>query len=360
MSEHRESIKKVLVTGNMGYIGSVLVPELLTSGYEVSGYDIGYYDDDCCVDEDTQKGKIHQIVKDIRDISKADVKGIDAIIHLAALSNDPLGELDSSLTEEINLNATLKLAAFAKECGVKRFVYSSSQSMYGISKTTDELDEESTEKNPLTVYARTKWVAEKELKKLCADNFLVVCFRLSTVFGASPKLRCDIVYNNLVACAYTTHKIEIKSDGTPCRPVVHVRDVCSAFLAGLLAPRSLLSGESFNVGIKDGNFTIRDLAENAQKVIPNSSVSFTNEHGTDSRTYRISFKKIYSVLKDYYKPKWDLTNGGQELRELFEKIQFTEEQFRGRTCTRLHQIKYLIDKGIIDKMLRRVVKGERY
>jgi nucleoside-diphosphate-sugar epimerase len=340
---------KVLVTGNEGYIGSVLVPILLDKGFEVVGYDIGYYRD-CKLYEDNVK--IKQINKDIRDVELDDLIGIDAIIHLAALSNDPLGELSPGLTEEINLMGTLKIAELAKKAGVKRFIYSSSQSMYGISTFDGELDEYNSEKNPITSYAKTKWDAELALNKMLTNDFLVVSFRPSTVFGASPRLRCDIVFNNLVACAYTTGKIEIKSDGTPCRPVVHVKDVCSAYIAGLNAPAELVAGKSFNVGIPNGNFTVRQLAEAAQRSVPGSELRFTGEHGNDARTYRVSFKRILTELSEYFKPEWDLDRGGKELVELFNKINFTENNFRGKQTTRLAQLSFLQESGVVDNKMR--------
>jgi nucleoside-diphosphate-sugar epimerase len=341
---------KVLVTGNQGYIGSVLVDMLLAKGYQVTGYDIGYYAD-CLLQPHAPS--IRQIVKDIRDVSVHDLKGVDAVVHLAALSNDPLGELAPGLTEEINFGGTVRVAEAARKAGVKRFIYSSSQSMYGVSKVDAELEEDNSEKHPLTAYARTKWEAECALQKMADKNFHVVCFRPSTVFGASPRLRCDIVYNNLVGCAYTTGKIEIKSDGTPWRPVVHVRDVSNAYIAGLEAPLSLVSGQAFNVGIPNGNFTVRDLAEAAQRAVPNSTLIFTGEHGNDSRTYRVSFKKILTALKDHFKPEWDLDRGGRELVDLFRKTGFTEEHFRGRICTRLKQIRHLSEARVIDNALRK-------
>ncbi|MGK0291324.1 MAG: nucleoside-diphosphate-sugar epimerase [bacterium] len=339
----------ILVTGNQGYIGSVLVPILQERGYSVTGYDTGYFSN-CLLEQPVTK-KYKHIKKDIRDISIEDLEGIDAVIHLAGLSNDPLGELVPKLTEDINFYGTMKLAKLAKEAKVKRFVYSSSQSMYGISDTDNELDEDNSEKNPITAYARTKWQAECELNKLVSDDFVVANFRPSTVFGASPRLRCDIVFNNLVACAYTTGKIEIKSDGTPWRPVVHVKDVCQAYIAGIEAPKELVSGKGFNVGIPNGNFTVRDLAEAAQRSVPGCELIFTGEHGADSRTYRVSFKRILTELKDYYKPCWDLDKGGKELVELFEKVNFTEEQFRGKTCTRLSQLNYLTESNQINQHL---------
>ena len=339
----------ILVTGNRGYIGSVLTEMLLNRFYRVTGYDMDYY---AGCELDSMPTGLKQIRKDIRDVSADDVRAIDGVIHLAALSNDPLGEFDPQLTEEINLSATLKLAAAAKKSGVKRFIYASSQSMYGISQRDEELDEDNSDKHPLTAYAKTKWEAECALKKLSSKDFAVVCFRPSTVFGASPKLRCDIVFNNLVACAHTMGKIEIKSDGTPWRPVVHVRDVSSAFIAGLEAPVDLISKESFNVGIPDGNFSVRDLAEAAQRAVAGSTLVFTKEHGADSRTYKVSFKKILTVLKDYYQPQWDLDKGAKELIGFFKQIGFSIEHFQGKRCTRLKQLRYLLDTKQLDQNLR--------
>lgn len=345
-----KSVKQtILLTGNKGYIGSVLGGVLAKKGYDVVGFDTGYY-------EGKELYLINplsrQIKKDIRDISAEDLKGIDAVIHLAALSNDPLGEFNPDLTRNINYLGTLKLAKLAEKAGVKRFIYASSQSMYGIADTSHELSEDEAGPYGETVYAKTKWDAECELKELVSSSFIVVCMRPSTVFGASPSLRCDIVFNNLVASAYTTGKIEIKSDGTPWRPVVHVRDVSSALIAGLEAPIELVNGESFNVGIPNGNYTVKDLALSAQRAVKDSELKFTNEHGADARTYRVSFKKILSVLKDYYKPQWDLDLGGRELVDLFKKVNFTKEQFKGNTCNRLLQIKYLIDTNKLNVDLR--------
>jgi len=342
---------KILVTGDRGYIGSVLTQMLEEKSHEVVGYDIDYYQG---TDLYPTKRAYKQITKDLRHISPGDVEGMDAVIHLAGLSNDPLGELNPTLTEDINYQAAIKLAELAKETGVKRFIYSSSQSMYGISQSDGELDEDDSEKKPLTAYAKTKWKAELKLKEMGDGKFVVSCFRPSTVFGASPRLRCDIVFNNLVACAYTTGKIEIKSDGTPWRPVVHVRDVSSAFIAGLEAPEAIVANRSFNVGIPNGNFTVRDLAEAAQKVVPGSTLSFTGEHGSDARTYKVGFRRILTELKDYFKPEWDLIRGGRELIELFQKVHLTEEQFRGPSCVRLMKLNQMIQSNALDKNLTRI------
>jgi len=338
----------VMVTGNNGYIGSVLTKALVEKGYNAIGFDTGYYED--CNLQDSALG-IRQIKKDIRDLSSQDLEDVDAIIHLAALSNDPLGEFNQKLTYDINYNATLNLAKLARKKGIKRFVYASSQSMYGVSGRDVDLDEDDSVKNPLTAYAKTKWDAESNIKKLSSNDFIVSCFRPSTVFGVSPNLRCDIVFNNFVACAYTTSKIEVKSDGSPWRPVVHVKDVCNAFIAGLEAPKDLIQGQSFNVGIENGNYSIKELAEAAKQVVKGTSIIFIGECGSDSRIYKVSFKKILDVLKDYYRPEWDLIKGGKELVEFFKRINFTEEMFRGRTCNRLVQLRHLIETQKLDKNL---------
>jgi len=339
----------ILVTGDKGYIGSVLTTLLLERGYSVAGLDTGYYAD-CLIGQPGPEYPF--LLRDTRDVTAADLSGVQSVIHLAALSNDPLGELSPHLTEEINLSATLQLAKLARRAGVSRFVYASSQSMYGVSSTDEELDEDNSEKNPITAYARTKWDAELALKALGTKEFIVTCFRPSTVFGASPRLRCDIVFNSLVACAYTTGLIEIKSDGTPWRPVVHVRDVCAAFIAGIEAPASIVAGRSYNVGIPDGNFSVRDLAEAAGRAVPGSTVTYTGEHGPDSRTYRVSFKRILTELHDWYRPVWNLDNGGAELVDFFRRTDFTEKHFRGRMTNRLAQLNHLSESGQLDSMLR--------
>jgi len=338
-----------MVTGDQGYIGAVLVPILMGKGYEVIGYDAGYFTENTLQDIEEDYTKIK---KDIRDIDKNDLKGIDGIIHLAGLSNDPLGDFSPLLTEDINFSGTMRLAELAKECGVSRFVYASSQSMYGISESSDELDEDDSVKNPITAYAIAKWRAEQQLHVMSTDDFVITSFRPSTVFGASPRLRCDIVFNNLVACAYTTGRIEIMSDGTPWRPTVHIRDVCSAFIAGIEAPSSLVAGRAFNVGVLNGNFTVRDIAEAAQRAVPGCDLVFTGEHGSDSRTYKVGFSRILTELSDYYKPEWDLDMGGKELIKFFDEIDFNEIQFRGRDTIRLEQLKHQVDNNLVGSDFR--------
>ncbi len=339
---------KILVTGNLGYIGSVLTEVLKSKGHSVRGYDTGYYES-CILFPPEEPDE--QIRKDIRDIAAEDIEGCQCVIHLAALSNDPLGELTPHLTEEINLQATVRAADLAKRVGVQRFVFASSQSMYGFSDSEMELEEDTSEKRPLTSYARTKWEAECAIKTLDSEEFTVTCFRPSTVFGASPRLRCDIVFNNLLACAFTTGKIEIRSDGTPWRPVVHIRDVCQAFLAGMEAPRELVGGRSFNVGIPNGNFTVKELAVAAQRQLSGCSLVFTGEHGTDSRTYRVSFKRILTDLASFFHPRWDLDTGGKELADFFRATNFSESDFRGEKTIRLQRLRRLLDSGELDDRL---------
>lgn len=340
---------KVLVTGNLGYIGSVLTAELAAAGHDVTGLDVGFFRD-CLLEEAPPPAR--QVVKDIRDIEDCDFHGFDGVVHLAALSNDPLGEFDPSLTDAINLGGTIRAAELAKRAGVRRFVFASSQSMYGVSATDAELDEDTSDKKPVTAYARTKWEAEQAIHRLASPTFVVTAFRPSTVFGASPRLRSDIVFNNLVGCAFTRGRIEIKSDGTPWRPVVHVRDVCQAFTAGLTAPESLVQGRAFNVGIPNGNFTVRDLAEAASRSMPGSGLTFTGEHGKDSRSYRVSFRRILTELEPWFRPEWDLDRGGRELVQFFRDTGFTEQDYTGRRTIRLEQLKHLVATGALTMDLR--------
>lgn len=339
---------KILVTGNNGYIGTVLTEELLKKNYDVVGLDTDYFYD--CNLTNKEQNKIKHIKKDVRSINSKDLDGIDAVIHLAGLANDPLGDFDPKLTEEINYQSTVKLAELSKLKKIKRFIYASSQSMYGVSDTHEELEEENSKKNPVTAYAKTKWEAEKKIKTLNDEDFTVVMFRPSTVFGVSSRLRCDIVYNSLVACAFTTGRIEILSDGSPWRPVIHIKDLCSAFISGIEAPRNLVSGQSFNVGIKNGNYTVKELAEAAQRVVPGSELVFLNQH-SDPRTYKVSFKKILGVLNNHFKPEWSLDRGGYELVQYFKDINFTENDFRNEKVNRLKKLEKLIKERRINNRL---------
>jgi nucleoside-diphosphate-sugar epimerase len=342
---------KILVTGHTGYIGSVLAERLQQAGHEVIGFDTGFYAD-CLLGSSTKYVK--SITKDIRDIEESDLIGIEAVIHLAALSNDPLGELTPNLTEEINFHSTIKLAELSKNAGVERFIFASTQSIYGISNLDEELDEDLSDKNPLTTYAKTKWSAEMAVRKMATDDFVVVCFRPSTIFGVSPYQRCDIVFNNFVGSALTSGKIMIKSDGTPWRPVLHIQDACQAFEAGIYAPKEIINGKAYNAGPLAGNYSVRQLAEAAMDAVPGSTLEFTGEHGADSRTYKVGFKKIHKELGDYFSPKWTLSMGAEEMVEHWKKINLTAEDFLGPKCNRLNKLRVLRTANLIGDDLRYV------
>ena len=342
---------KILVTGHTGYIGSVLAARLQKAGHEVLGFDSGFY---ATCQLGNPPAEVTTINKDIRDVEESDLTGVQAVMHLAALSNDPLGELTPNLTEDINFKSTVKLAELSKKVGVERFVFASTQSIYGISNLDEELDEDLSEKNPLTTYAKTKWSAEMAVRKMATDDFIVVCFRPSTIFGVSPYQRCDIVFNNFVGSALTSGKIMIKSDGTPWRPVLHIQDACQAFEAGIHAPKEVINGKSYNAGPISGNYSVRQLAEAAMDSVPGSTLEFTGEHGADSRTYKVGFKKIHKELGDYFNPKWTLSMGAHEMVEHWKKNNFTAEDFLGPKCNRLAQLKVLRTANVIGDDLRYV------
>lgn len=340
---------RILVTGNLGYIGTILTQRLTRMGHEVQGLDIGYFAD-CVVGDGPADPPTWNV--DIRDVDFKHLDGIDAVVHLAGLSNDPLGALNESLTEAINLDGTLRLLEIARKSGVSRFVYASSQSMYGVSDTDAELDEDDSAKNPVTAYARTKWEAEIVIREANGPSFTTVAFRPSTVFGLSARPRCDIVFNNFVARAFTSGEVLILSDGTPWRPVIHVQDVCSAFEAGLFADPAIVGGRAFNVGIKDGNYTVRDLADAAARSVPGARVVTAASPSRDERTYRVSFSRILSELTPLYSPAWDLDTGGKELIDGWTKAGLTEEQAFGPTCIRLERLRELQEQGHLDGDLR--------
>ncbi len=337
---------RVLVTGNKGYIGAVLTRMLLEKGYDVVCLDTNYYAG--CEFFNSELG-LSQINKDIRNISKADLEGIDTIIHLAALSNDPLSILDPQLTEDINFKATVRLAGLAKEAGIKRFIYASTCSLYGIAG--DEMMEENSPLNPITPYAKTKMKSEEALLKLADSDFSPVFLRPSTAYGTSPMLRADLVVNNLTAWAFTTNKVKIMSDGTPWRPVIHVEDFSRGFIACLEAPVDLVHKEAFNLGRNEENYQIKDIAEAIQEVMPGCKIEYTYEHGKDSRTYRVSFNKIDSVLKDFFKPEWKLSDGIKQLKEGYEAHGLTYDEFIGNKYIRINQIKKLMQDQRLDKNL---------
>ena len=338
----------ILVTGNDGYLGTVMTKFLQEHSYKVVGLDCKYYK--ACEFYPADAHPFKQITKDIRDISKKDLEGITTIIHLAALSNDPLGELNPILTYEINYLASIKLAKLAKKRGIQRYIFASSCSLYGIARNDKPLTEEG-KLNPITSYAKAKVKAEKEISKLADDNFHPVFMRNSTIFGLSPILRLDLVVNNLVAWAYLTGKVAIMSDGTPWRPVVHVEDICRAYMAILEAPIEKIHNQAFNVGINDENYQVKDIAKQVAKIVPNCHVEILNKTGSDERTYRVEFSKIRETLPQF-KPVWNLKKGIEELYQTYKCFGLTQKDFQSPKYVRVRWIKYLIESRKLNHHLR--------
>jgi len=329
----------ILVTGNNGYIGKILVKSLIDKGYKVIGYDTDYFSN--CEIYNDDLTSVQQITKDIRDVSEDDLNDIDVICHLAALSNDPTGNLNPTLTDDINHKASIKLAKLAIKKGVRKFIYSSSCSLYGVAEEK-ALTEESIQ-NPVTPYAKSKVDTEIDLKKLACKNFSPVFLRNSTAYGLSPMMRFDLVLNNLCGWAYTTGKIKIMSDGTPWRPLVHIEDICRAFIAIIESSNDLVHNQAFNVGQNKENYQIKDIAEVVKKIFPNCDIEYTFEHGSDSRTYNVSFDKI-SELKNF-KPQWNIEKGAKELLNAFKKYDLTIDDFQSKKYTRLKQLQFLLDSN---------------
>jgi len=338
---------KILLTGCLGYIGSVLSKSLISDGYDVIGLDKGYYKD-CHIYNTSDNYEV--IYQDIRNFDENIFKDIETVIHLAGLSNDPLGELDKRLTKDINHKSTVNLASMAKLKGAKRFIFISSQSIYGISDSNKELSE-SDKINPITEYAKTKYQAELDIKKLSSDDFTVVCLRPATVFGLSPRLRCDIVFNNLLGSAFTRNLIEIKSDGSPWRPIIHIKDLSKAIIASINLDKNICNSQSYNIGKFDGNYSVKEIADVVNESVLGSKIYYSNEHGKDSRSYRVSFDKFYKDFPQKYLPSWSLQDASKEMLEIFTKINFNEYDFLGRKTNRLLQLKWLLDNNKIDKEL---------
>lgn len=340
-----DKAKRILVTGNHGYIGSVMAPHLQRAGYEVVGLDTDYFID-CTLVPDT--ARIPTLVKDIRSLTADDVRGFDAVIHLAALSNDPIGNLNAGWTREINFEGTIHLARLAKAAGVRRFLFSSSCIMYGMS-TADTVDETSP-LAPQTEYARSKVEAEDGLRELADDGFSPTYCRNGTIYGLSPRMRFDTVLNDLTGRAFTTGKVEIYSDGTPWRPVVHVQDVARAFRTVLEAPREIIHNEAFNIGADPLNHQIRELADIVASTVPGCRVSFVPSPGADQRTYKASFAKF---ARDFpgFTFNWTARDGARELYESFKANGLTAADFTDRRFTRLRWLRHLVDDGLVNDHL---------
>ena len=336
---------KVLVTGVEGYIGSLLAPLLMQHGHEVVGTDTGFYRDGWLFsDSKTYSCFPRFINRDLRHFTEKDLAGFDAVVHMAELSNDPLGENNPALTHSINHGGSVNLALNAKRAGVSRFVYTSSCSVYGVG-SGDFLTEESPV-NPQTAYAVCKTLVERDVNELADESFSPVFLRNSTAYGASPRMRFDIVLNNLAGLAWTTKKIAMTSDGTPWRPLVHVMDICTAIRCALEAPRDSIHKQIFNVGDNAANYRVREIAEFVADEFPGCALSIGSSAG-DNRSYRVSFDKIHRQLPGF-SCAWDAKKGAAQLREVFSRIGMDKTGFDFRAFTRLKQLKHLIATKQVD------------
>ncbi len=339
-------IMKVLVTGSLGYIGTILVPMLQQRDHDVVGVDTDLYQR-CTFSG--QLPEIRTIYADVRDLKPDELAGCDAVIHLAGLSNDPLGDYRPELTKQINQTASISLAEKAKTAGVKRFLFASSCSNYGAAG--DQFLTESAAFNPVTPYGVSKVKVEDALTKMADTDFSPTYIRASTAYGLSPRLRFDLVTNNLTAWAFTTGLVYLKSDGTPWRPIVHVEDIARAYIAALEAPRELIHDEAFNVGTTTENYQIREIAEIVKDVVPGCKIEYAPDAGPDKRCYRVDCNKIARILKDF-KPQWTAQRGIEELYEAYRATGLTLEEFEGPKFKRIAHVKKLVDERRLDQNLR--------
>ncbi|MBZ0115330.1 MAG: SDR family oxidoreductase [Thermoanaerobaculia bacterium] len=338
---------KVLVTGHQGYIGACMVPLLQAAGHEVIGLDSAWFEEQRFGDD--RPILLPTVGGDLRDSKVKDLRGFEAVVHLAGLSNDPLGDIDAGLTHEINTVASVRLAEMAKEAGVRRFLFSSSCSTYGAAG--DAPLDESADFNPVTPYAVSKVEMEQALAELADDDFSPAYLRNATAYGVSSRLRMDLVLNNLVAWAYTTGKVRLLSDGSPWRPIVHIEDMSRVFLALLEAPREVIHDQAFNVGRSEENFRIRELAEIVAETVPDCELEIAPDAGPDKRSYRVDFSKLESTFPDL-DLQWTARRGAQELLDAYRAAGLTFEQFDGPGFKRLGTIQGLIAAGRLDDSLR--------
>lgn len=335
---------KVLVTGTEGYLGCLLVPVLLRAGWDVTGVDTGFYRSGLLYH--TGDLQPRTLSRDIRELTVDELRGHDAIVHMAELSNDPTGELVPDITYDINHRGTLRLAELARAAGIRRFVYTSSCSVYGVANGEDAVSE-AAPTNPQTSYALCKTLCERDLLAQADDAFTPVFLRNATAFGASPRQRFDLVLNNLSGWAFTTGEIKMVSDGTPWRPLVHALDIARAILCTLEAPLDAIHGQILNVGSSEQNYRIREIAEIVGEVFPDCRIRFGTQ-GSDNRSYRVNFDKIHRVLPKF-RCEWDARRGARQLLEVFQRIELRAEDFENRAFTRLKQLQYLLRTRQIDQ-----------
>lgn len=337
---------RVLVTGHKGYIGTVMVPMLQARGHSVLGIDSDLYRNSTY---GTAPEPVDEIIKDVRDIEKSDLEGVDAVVSLAALSNDMLGDFNPDLTYQINHQASVRLAELAIELGIRRYVFASSCSMYGAAG--DAVLDESAEFNPVTAYATSKVWVERDVSQMATDNFSPTFMRNSTAYGVSPRIRFDVVLNNLSAWAYTTGQVRMKSDGTPWRPLVHIEDISRGVIAALESPREKVHNEAFNVGRNSENYQVRQLADFVQQTIPNCEISFAGDASPDLRNYRVNFDKFEKTFPDFAL-QWNALDGARSIYDSYAKFGLDKDDYEGPKYKRIAQLKSLIASGQLDETMR--------
>jgi nucleoside-diphosphate-sugar epimerase len=345
----------ILITGNTGFIGPVMTRLARERGHTVTGLDVGYFKD-CVGEGQSDVLPDRQIWRDIRDVTPADLKGADAIIHLAGLSNDPMGALNDQITYDINLDSTVRLGELARRAGIGRFVFASSCSIYGASGDSTTPLDETAPFNPVSAYAVSKVKSEEGLATLADETFSPVFMRNATAYGVSPRTRFDLVLNNLAGWAYTTGKVRVMSDGSPWRPLTHIEDISLAALCAAEAPRDIVHNQAFNIGRNDANYQVRDIAEAVQAAFPGSALEITGETGGDTRSYRVSFDKALGGLPGF-RPQWTLEKGVDEIARFLRSNGLGDQTFDSRLFIRLKQLQHSVEIGVLDKDLRVVARA---